>query len=88
MASQFRLPLMVLAIGLVAAGFATIGAGKDPARAAPLYDRACQLGNSTACNNLGILFQRGYGVKRDKGRAKQLWKRACELGHAAACEYR
>src|SRR4026207_1286110 len=31
MASQFRLPLMVLAIGLVAAGFATIGAGKDRA---------------------------------------------------------
>ena len=29
MASQVRLPLMVLAIGLVAAGFATIGAGKD-----------------------------------------------------------
>ena len=29
MASQVRLPLMVLAIGLVAAGFATVGAGKD-----------------------------------------------------------
>jgi TRAP transporter TAXI family solute receptor len=29
MASQFRLPLMYLAIGLVAAGFATSGAGKD-----------------------------------------------------------
>jgi uncharacterized protein len=31
MASRIRLPLMYLAIGLVAAGFATIGAGKDRA---------------------------------------------------------
>ena len=29
MASHVRLPLMYLAIGLVAAGFATIGAGKN-----------------------------------------------------------
>jgi TPR repeat protein len=65
-----------------------VNAGREPARAATLYDRACQLGNPSGCNNLGILFQRGYGVQRDKGRAKQLWTRACELGHKAACEYR
>jgi Sel1 repeat len=49
------------------------------------YDVACRRGDASACNNLGVCYQRGYGTAPDDGIALQLFERACHAGSAAAC---
>ncbi len=49
------------------------GVPMDPARAAQLYDRACQHGSGNGCNNLGQLIQEGrVGASRDPASAAML----------------
>ncbi len=57
----------------------------DPARAAGLYDAACEAGNMCACGRLARLFERGLGVSRDPARAAELYERSCEHDVAPAC---
>jgi len=49
------------------------------------YDVPCRGGDVTACNNLGVSYQRGYGTEPDDGIALQLFERACHAGSADAC---
>jgi TPR repeat protein len=62
-----------------------VGAAKDPARAATLYDAECEGGMPAACNSLGALYARGEGVARNDAKAVMLYTRACDAGHARAC---
>jgi hypothetical protein len=57
----------------------------DRARAAHAYERACDLGDARACNNLGDALAYGEGMTRDVARAAELFRRACHNGEALAC---
>jgi TPR repeat protein len=57
----------------------------DRTRAVQAYGRACDLGDSRACNNLGDALAYGEGAERDVPRAAALFEKACHLGEALAC---
>jgi hypothetical protein len=61
------------------------GVPKDEARAAALYDRACQGGAARGCTGLGVLHNTGGGVAKDLGRAAVLYERGCRGGDASGC---
>jgi TPR repeat protein len=58
---------------------------QDRVRAAQAYERACNLGDTRACNNLGDALAYGEGMGRDVTRAAELFKKACHSGEALAC---
>ncbi len=62
-----------------------VGAPRDYARAATLYQADCAGGAMNSCNRLGALYAQGDGVARDAAKAVELYKRACDAGFAAAC---
>jgi uncharacterized protein len=49
------------------------------------YEEACERGDATACNDLGVSYQRGYGTPQDAELAKLVFERGCRLGSAEAC---
>jgi hypothetical protein len=51
---------------------------EDLVRAAADYERGCDLGSSTACTNLGFLYERGRGVAEDQARAVALYQQGCD----------
>jgi TPR repeat protein len=55
------------------------------ARAADLYQRACDLHDPRGCNNLAVMYEKGDGRSRDLGRALTLYQDACAIDHALAC---
>ena len=54
-----------------------VDVAKDPARAAALYQTACDAGVLAACNRLGALYER-----QDAARAVALYRKACDGGDA------
>lgn len=61
------------------------GVPKDLARAAALFQQACDGGVAMGCTNLGLLHDQGTGVPRDASRAAALHEKGCESGSAEAC---
>jgi TPR repeat protein len=61
------------------------GTKRDETRAAQQYNRGCDLGNSVACNALGVALDYGEGVDRDPERAALVFERACKLGDSLGC---
>lgn len=59
--------------------------GEDPPRAAALLERGCAGKNPKACSDLGVLLQRGRGVRADPARAAALYTQACDGGYALGC---
>jgi TPR repeat protein len=59
---------------------------REPKRAAPLYQRACELGIGQACHRLGVMHQEGTGVARDEDKARELFGVGCRQDSAAACD--
>ena len=57
-----------------------VDVAKDPARAAALYQTACDAGVLAACNRLGALYER-----QDAARAVALYRKACEGGDSYGC---
>lgn len=57
----------------------------DVMRATSIFERACELGNARACNNLGVHYERGFGVERDEGRAVELYEQACDDPSKIGC---
>ena len=58
----------------------------DVSRATPLYKQACEGGESWACVNLGVMYEKGRGgAPQDEPRAVVLYKKACEAGVAQGC---
>lgn len=49
------------------------------------YAEPCDEGDVTACNNLGVSYERGYGTERDPGVAMALFDHACRAGSGDAC---
>jgi TIR domain/Sel1 repeat len=58
---------------------------KDYVAAAPLFEQACNLGESKGCNAIGLLFENGEGVSRDIQKSAALYQKGCTGGNAAAC---
>jgi len=50
-----------------------------------LYSKACDNQNMTACNNLGIMYFYGDGVKVNKQKALKYYSKACISNHFSAC---
>lgn len=61
------------------------GVEEDPARAADLQKRACDLGAGSGCFSLAVQRTYGIGVLRDPALAEALLGRAAAL-HEASCE--
>lgn len=61
------------------------GLKADDARAADLYQRACDLGSVKGCNNLAVMFEKGEGRPVDRRRAFQLYEQTCRAEHALGC---
>jgi TPR repeat protein len=66
---------------------ATSRAAKHPAAfaAAGYYARGCGLGEVTACQALGHLFEKGDGVGQSAARARHYYEMSCNSGLASAC---
>lgn len=50
-----------------------------------LEARSCDQGESTACNNVGAMYEAGEGVPVDLEQAAALYRRACDAGATLAC---
>jgi TPR repeat protein len=62
------------------------GVPQDPAKAASLRLKACQLGNADACGDVALYASIGQeGEALDRTRSLTFRKRACELGAASDC---
>jgi hypothetical protein len=59
-----------------------MGLVQSDKKAAKLYKRAAELGNTEAMVNLGWLYGRGHGVKLDPKKKTQLYRMAADLGNA------
>ena len=58
---------------------------KRYSEAEPLAEQACDGGSADGCDNLGRLYEHGWGVARDYARARSLYERACDGGSAIGC---
>jgi hypothetical protein len=58
---------------------------KDYAAAAPLFEQACNLGETKGCNAIGLLYENGDGVSKDTQKSAALYQKGCTGGNAAAC---
>jgi len=54
-------------------------------QAVPLFQRACEAGNSSGCASLGSRYAKGESVAQDYKKAVQLWQRACDVGNGPGC---
>ena len=52
----------------------------DYQKAAELIKKACDSGEVRGCLGLGILYQKGQGVKQDYQKAAQFYQKACDGG--------
>lgn len=59
-------------------------AQQDYYRAVELFDKACEMGNAAAMNNLGTCYELGKGVDKDILRAYDLYEEAAAKGNAQA----
>ena len=57
----------------------------DPAQAAQLLAKACDLGRPPACDAVGDLYLKGNGVDKNHARAAAYYKRACDGGLSVGC---
>ena len=57
----------------------------DYQKAVELFKKACDSGEAKGCNNLGVLYEDGQGVKQDYQKAAQLYQKACDSGEANGC---
>jgi TPR repeat protein len=60
------------------------GIVKSHKKAARLYQRAAELGDVVAMNNIGFAYEYGEGVKLDKKKAAKYFRMAADRGHAKA----
>ena len=49
------------------------------------YQKACDSGEAGDCNNLGVLYENGQGVRQNYQKAAQLYQKGCDGGNALGC---
>ena len=55
--------------------------------ARPLWEKACDGGEMSACANLGMLYQDSKSVSQDFANARALFQQACDGGNADGCTH-
>ena len=55
-------------------------------KAVEFYKIACDTDYGMACNNLGVMYENGRGIKQDKHKAKALFGKACDLKNELGCK--
>jgi S1-C subfamily serine protease len=63
----------------------TLYNANDYVEARPLLERACDMGNAEACNDLGEIYDSGYGIVQDHTKAAALFLKACNAGNVDSC---
>ena len=58
---------------------------KRYSEAKPLAEQACDGGAADGCDNLGLLYEHGWGVSRDYAQARSFYEKACDGGSAIGC---
>jgi TonB family protein len=58
---------------------------KSYTKARPLLEQACTGGFADACNNLGTLYDNGWGVTLNYSQAGAFYSKACDGGRVDAC---
>ena len=53
---------------------------KDLSLAFVYYEKAALQGERIACNNLGYLYEKGFGCQRDPVKAAEWYEKASEMG--------
>lgn len=53
--------------------------------AAEYLEKACDIQNAHACNELGFLYYDGKNIKQDNNQALKFFDKACKLGHRNGC---
>ncbi len=69
-------------IVLILFGLAVILCAND----AKTLENNCKNGAAFACNNLGLLYYNGEGVKQDYQTANEFYTKACDLGNQDGCD--
>jgi len=44
------------------------------------FKKSCDAGDAVGCSNVGLMYDRGQGVKQDYTKAMQFYKKACDMG--------
>lgn len=57
---------------------------QDLAEALKWFRKANELGHPNAINNMGVMYQNGFGVQKDKNEAKKWYQKAVDLGFDVA----
>lgn len=57
----------------------------EPAKAAALYQKGCDLDSEISCTNLGLMLLRGDGIEKDTARAMTLFTKGCDGGDPWGC---
>ena len=50
------------------------------------FEKSCNLKVDIACNNLGIAYNNGIGVRQNRTTAKEYYGKACDLGNQEGCD--
>ena len=58
----------------------------DYQKAAELYQKACDSGETMGCFGLGVLYENGKGIRQNFSTAKQYYGKACDLGLQSGCD--
>lgn len=61
------------------------GHDRDLGRALELFREACRCNDPEACFNVGVAYERGWGVTKDPAAARPHYVQACGLGFGAGC---
>ena len=51
-------------------------------KAIEYFNKSCDLANLSACYNLGIINENGFGISKNKPKAMQFYKFACDNNFA------
>lgn len=49
-------------------------------------NKKCNKGELNNCNNLGVIYKKGTGVKKDINKATEIFKSICDKGYIHGCE--
>ena len=59
----------------------------EHAKAAAIFEQACEKGFGLSCYNLAQIYEAGVGATADESKALELYVKACERGYAVVCYY-
>ncbi|EGK8009228.1 sel1 repeat family protein, partial [Campylobacter lari] len=58
----------------------------DNFKAVELFQKACDLNDGLGCDNLGVMYVNGSGVRKDLSKALEYFGKACDLKYDKGCQ--